>query len=238
MGKALLVPVSLPATPVVVIDAGFMGKVEALEASAQAMSAEALDLPKAAGLLREITRAGADLEVLRQTVVRPLLEAKAAIDKAASQPQQRLEAAKKAVKGAILSHEAKERARLEAEHRAEQERLRAEAKKKQEAAELAELLHEPDEETTEPPAPPAEPPDLAMEMPAAQPVVVKARGMHFRTTLEFEVEDLDKVPVEFVRRTLDAEALRRAHVRPWRDGQPLPTVPGILFKTNRQPVAR
>jgi len=76
-------------------------------------------------------------------------------------------------------------------------------------------------------------------LPIAPAVVApKTQGLSFRTTLKLTVTDVNALPESFVTKTANLGALRAVYTSPWREGQPIPEVPGCKFEIDRQPVTR
>lgn len=69
------------------------------------------------------------------------------------------------------------------------------------------------------------------------PVVAKPVGVTFRTRLVLKVVDVAKVPDVFVVRTANEKAIAATYCTGWKEGMPLPTVPGCEFVVEKTPVS-
>lgn len=64
----------------------------------------------------------------------------------------------------------------------------------------------------------------------------KPAGIHYRTTLKFQVTDVSRLPDNLVIVTPNEAEIRRLFVTGWKEGDALPTVPGIAFTIDKQAV--
>ena len=76
--------------------------------------------------------------------------------------------------------------------------------------------------------------EAALQAPA--PVFVRPAGVTFRTTLKFEVTNLDALPKIYVTRTVNEVAIRSTCCTGWKEGMALPIVPGIRFYAQKDPI--
>ena len=215
----------------------------------------------AATLQARLTTAGKMLEDTRARLKAPVLAQGKAIDEAARAPAARIAAAKQSLSAAQIAY-AEEQQRiarkLEADRQAELARLERvrqieEFAAKKKADELAKQLAEaaakskaPTLEIDEDDAPPAvvEPPpktETEKQIEAIQhtPVVAapKPAGVSYRVVLIHKVESVAKLPEPFVIRSANDAALRATYCAGWREGEPLPVVPGVVFTVQKTVVS-
>lgn len=127
-------------------------------------------------------------------------------------------------------------------------RQQEEARKAAEAKPAVEDLDaEPEVEEEPLIAPPPEKTDTQKQLealmhapaPVAAPIVAaKIAGVAFRSWVEIVSTDVNQLPEPFVIRTADTKAIRSAYVTAWREGQPLPTCPGVVFVIKKEPITR
>lgn len=67
-------------------------------------------------------------------------------------------------------------------------------------------------------------------------VAPKPEGIHYRTILRHAVTDVHRLPANLVIVTPNDAEIRRLFVNGWKEGNPLPTVPGITFTVDKQPI--
>lgn len=67
-------------------------------------------------------------------------------------------------------------------------------------------------------------------------VAPKPQGIHYRTTLKFSVTDIHRLPSNLVIFTPNDAEIRRLFVTGWKEGDAVPTVPGIAFTIDKQAV--
>ena len=67
-------------------------------------------------------------------------------------------------------------------------------------------------------------------------VAPKPQGIHYRTTLKFDVIDVTRLPANLVIVTPNDAEIRRVFTTGWKEGDAIPTVPGIVFTVDKQPV--
>ncbi len=246
--QPLHVAVVIPPTPYTLATPGFMSTLAAVEAEIAGITITDTESAQAAANIQSrLTSAGTTLERQRKALKQPFADAGKAIDDAARGPQDRIEAAKTAVKAKLAAFDAAERkkaADAEAKRqdelrklREQQEREAAEARKKaDEAARIAAESAVPsmdlgDDEPTE-----TEQKLAALE---AAPAVVapKPAGVSMRVLLVATVVDIEKLPAQFVTKTANMTAIRAKHCAGWKDGDPLPVCEGVKFEVSRTPVS-
>jgi hypothetical protein len=261
--NALVLAGDLPATPLVVLSGDTIAKVQSLTTDAAAVTA--LNTPAEANhagqLLREINGLNRDIEKARVEVVAPFLDFQRRINAAAKTEQAKLDTAEKTLRNRLSFYQVEQERiqREEAERqRKEQERLAAEARRlEQERARI-----EAERVAAEKAAANAQTPgdddlaDLAADVQsdaladeqaniAAQVtqlaqtraiVAPKPQGIHYRTTLKHQVTDLTKLPPHLTIVTANDAEIRRLFVTGWKEGDAVPSVPGIQFSIDKQPV--
>lgn len=168
----------------------------------------------AANLIQRLTAAQQALEKARKQLKDPLLEAGRQIDAAALSPANRIAAAKKTVNGKLVNWQTAERKRAEEAERARKE---AEEKAKAQPAMYVDFGDEP--------APPV--------VAAPQPT-----GVRWVTRLLLTVEDAKKLPVEFQVVTANEPLIRAKFCVGYKEGDPVPTLPGVVFKVDQQAISR
>jgi hypothetical protein len=72
---------------------------------------------------------------------------------------------------------------------------------------------------------------------APTPVAAKPTGLAFKCSLRIASVDVNKLPDPFVVKTANQQAIRATYVTGWRDGDPIPEVPGVVFEVERMPVS-
>lgn len=253
---AVLVLGNLPATPLTLIDSGFMTDLALSEAHVGSLKiTDAKSAQEASRLLSSLTSAGTRLESERKKVKQPFKDICDAIDAAPKPIAFRIEQAKTVLRGKLTAHqEAEAKAAAERERirlaeiarlqkikdeedrklREEAERLAAEIEANRKAGQR--VIDDPDFDME--PAPKSET-EIALERAQFSPVVapVKPAGVAFRCTLRIKSTQISALPDHFVVKTADEVALRRTYCVPWKEGQPLPVCPGVVFEIDRTPVS-
>lgn len=202
------------------------------------------------------------IETARQTVKAPFLAKCSEIDAAAKRPTSTLASASAALRSKLSAWqtECDRRARAEEERRQaelrriEQERLAAEkaqrdaeeARRQAAAAPVAAANDFADlddiaaqDAATTAQAEVARLTTAAAQLQETRAVLAPARpaGIAFRTTLKFDVTDVHSLPTNLVIVTANDAAIRAAYCTGWREGQPVPSVPGIRFVVEKLPIA-
>ncbi len=138
--------------------------------------------------------------------------------------------------------EEREAQRKAADIAAEQKRIadaaKAAAEKEGVAPEL-EVDFGDDEPAAPPPPPPKTETELAIERVkfAPAPVAAKPTGIAFRVRLRMVVEDVNKLPDHFVTKTPKETAIYSTFCHGWREGAPIPELPGVRFEIDRTAVS-
>lgn len=260
MTSALTLTGELPPTPLVLLAGDTVARVQSLTADAAAVTA--LNTPAEANhagqLLREIAGLNRDIEKARVEVVAPFLDFQRRINAAAKTEQAKLEAAERSIRNRLSFYqiEQEKKAREEAERlRKEQERLAAEAARlareraaaEEAARKAAEAPAEEEDDGLGALAAEAEADSLAQEQARVATaatqlaqtravVAPKPAGIHYRTTLKHQVTDVTRLPSNLVIVTPNDAEIRRLFVTGWKEGDALPTVPGITFTIDKQAV--
>ena len=96
-------------------------------------------------------------------------------------------------------------------------------------------------------SPPVEPSELDKQIIALRhtpieapaPIVApKLKGVSFRTWVEIVRTDVALLPDPFVNKTANTQAIRAAYIAGWKDGDPLPVCPGVVFEIKRETITR
>ncbi len=215
----------------------------------------------AATLQSRLTTAGKMLEDTRKKLKAPVLLQAEAIDNAARVPAARIQAAKTALSNAQIAYAEEQQriarkleedrqaelARLEqlrlAEEKAAREKADALAKQLAEAAakSKAPTLELDDDDAPPAPVEPAPKTETEKQIEAIQhaPVVSTAKpaGVSYRVVLIHKVESVAKLPDCFVIKTANDAALRTTYCAGWKEGEPLPVVPGVTFTVQKTVVS-
>src|SRR6478736_9012132 len=266
MTDSLNVEIVTPQSPLILADSKFLATLAEVEQQIASLAiTDAPSAQLAASLQVRLTAAGSLLEKTRKELKEPFIQANRQIDAAANGPANRIEAAKTRIKANLSDYAAmqariareaeearqKELRRLEAiareEERLAKEKAAALAKelaiKAEEARKAAEVCEESVPEEAPEPLP-VEPPQKtetqkAIEAVRYAPVVAapKPLGVTMRVTLVPEITDIRLVPDVFVERTAKIAAIRATYCTSYKEGDPVPVVPGIAFKIDRQMVS-
>lgn len=247
-----------PATPIVVCDSKFLTTLTSVEYEVVNLKVtDAATATVASGLLQRLTSAGSALEKARAALKAPFIAKGREIDEAAKAPAKRIEDAKDRLKRKVTEfQEAQRKAAEEAERQrlAEIKRLEEIARKEAEerarkaeemakqAAAAAEAAKAPvvDIDFGDDALPTAPPPkseaEVALEKLKHAPAVVaeKPAGVAFKTRLIIASVDVAKLPEPFIVRTANEQLIRSTYCVGWKDGDPVPEVPGVAFKIDRQ----
>ncbi len=253
--EPLNVIVELPPAPFTLATQGFLATLAQVEADIKAMTVtDAESAQAAANLQTRLTAAGTALERQRKALKDPFIEAGRAIDNAAKAPAARIEAAKSKIKVLLTEFDNAERAkaaeaervrqaellRLEEQRRteeAERKRKEDEAKAAADALAKASQVEVMDFDDAPPPAPTET--EKAIQAIQSAPAVVAAKpsGVRFRVLLVATVTDISKLPDQFIEKTAKMAAIRATYCNGYKDGDPLPVVPGVKFEISRSPVS-
>ncbi len=247
-----------PSVAIVLCDASFLStlaNVEARIATLKVSDAESAQV--AADLQQRLTTAGRKLESARTELKAPFIAKGREIDEASRVPAQRIEQAKDKLKRQLLAY-AEEQARIarEAEIARQKELARLEAirvaEEKVAQAKAAELARQAAEAAAKSKAPtmdldfdeeplPVQKTETEKAIEAVQftpsPVAAKPSGVMFRSAIRIASIDLAKLPESFVVRTANEKAIRATFCTGWRDGDPLPECPGVVFGIDKTAVS-
>lgn len=249
-----------PTHPLILCDKAFITTLTNVEKEVDALKVitDAKSNQAAANLLVRLTGAGTKIEKDRKTFKQPYLDMGTRIDEVARTVQTRIEKAKNTVKAAQTAYDDEQNrlAKIAEESRlAEIKRLEAIAKleREREDARLAEIERQAEEARSkqkfeviddDEPEPEATPPELTPTEKALEavryapvPVVAKASGVSFKTTLVPVVVDLMALPEHFVERIAKIGAIRSTFCTGWKAEQPLPVCPGVEFQIKKEPVS-
>lgn len=258
---AILVPVVENATqaPLVLADSAFLTALANAEQRVGALQIkDVATYQGAASLLNDLSLSAKTLERYRTELKAPFLELGRKIDAVSKGPATRIDNLISKVKAQVATYneaQRKEAERIERERQAEIARLEkerarqeAEAKAKAEAeaaARAAAAVPADDFDDLDfGDAPEPEPvkktvieqkiEELKYAPAAVAPV---AQGIAFRVRLVAKVTDVAALPDAFVIRTANERLIRETYCTGYKDGQPVPTLPGVTFVVDRTPIA-
>lgn len=239
MSSDLSIAVQLPQSPLVLLKGEIIARVDDLVATAAVMSVtDAESAQAAAGYMRQATALAKEIESARTDANAPALALQRAINAAVKAPAERLDAAKRDLQKKVGEYQAEHdriRRQREADLKREQDRIAAEQKK---AAEEQRLREEAAFLAGQPPPPPPAPVAPVVVAAAPHPVVApKIAGVRMRSALVFEVVDVAKLPEALTVRLPDSAKIRAQFCLLWREGDPIPEVPGLRFAVDRKAVA-
>jgi hypothetical protein len=142
VSEAITLAAITPANPLVLVDAGFISTLVSVETAVAALKiTDAPSAQQAADLQIRLTTAGRKLEEARKTLKQPFIDKGNEIDAAARIPQQRITAAKDALKKRLTDFEAEQaKAAEEAEHARLKELDRLEQLRRKEEAEAQRFI--------------------------------------------------------------------------------------------------
>jgi hypothetical protein len=238
----------VPSSPQVLVNNAFVRELtsaEELVDGLEILSENNLQL--SANLFNNLTKAASKLEDARTTLKAPFIDYGRKIDAAAAAVAQRIAAVKSALnvkmrdfreKQAAIAREAEQK-RQEELRRLEQQRLAEERERQRLADEEAARIRaaQPKIAAVELDLPPDEPTPVEQKIAEVQaaPAIVapKPQGVRYDITLKFEVEDVSKLPDAYVTKSANLSKIRGLTAG-YREGQPLPVVPGVRFFEDRQ----
>ncbi len=252
----------LPPMPMILADASFLRTLTEVEAQVVAVKiVDAQSAQHAANLQGRLTAAGKKLDETRLAFKRPYMDISRAIDEVAKPAADRIEEAKKKLRHAQIQWDIDQRRmrdEAEAARVKELERLEAlrvaEAKEAQRKAdELAKAAAEAQKGKPEPemmdvdfgdePTPPPAPPKTEIEKQieavkfTPAPVIQRPAGLMYRASMRHSVKDISKLPDSFVNKTANDTAIRQVFCNGWKDGDPHPVCPGVVFFVEREAVS-
>ena len=252
MSTELVVPIELPPAPHVLASTKFLSRLSEVELEVADLKVEdAATAQIAAELQISLTKAGKVLEEARSALKAPFLAANRAIDAAAKEPSNRIEEAKRSLKaelsayGIVLKKKADEaEAARQAElARLEKVRLKEEAEEKARQDALAAQVVakgavEFDFDEAEEPAQKTETEKKIEEVKYA-PAKVEAApsGITFRVSLYPHVEDVNKLPDQFVTKAAKVREIMSTFCTGYKDGDPIPELDGVRFEVRRDAVS-
>jgi hypothetical protein len=238
----------VPSTPQVLVDDSFVRDLlSAKDLVAELTISTDTHQQLSAKLLNDLTKAGSKLEQARQQLKAPFIEYGRKIDAAAATVAQQIAQVKSDLGGKMRAyqHQQEELAR-EAERKRVAELKRLEDQRRAEEAERQRLADEeaariraaaPKIKAVEFDLPSEEPTPTEQKIAQVQaaPAIVapKPQGVRYDVTLKFEVHDVRDLPAEYVLPTPNMPKIRGLTAG-WKEGQPLPVVPGVRFYEDRQ----
>ena len=214
------------ASPIVLLKGDVVARIDDIAATAEVMSVtDAESAQAAADFMRSATALGKEIESARTEANAPALALQRAINSAVKEPAAKLDAAKRTLQRKV------------GEWQAEQDRKRREAEKRK-AEDEQRRREEEAREANLPPSPPI-PAPVAQEvvLPAVPLVAPKIAGVRMRSTLVFEVVDAAQLPEALTVRLPDHAKIRAQFCQLWREGDPIPDVPGLRFSVDRKAVS-
>lgn len=238
----------LPPTPLLVVASDAIEKVTALHQRANALTIRTpQDAEGASALLVEVMQLSKLIEGRRVEAKAPFLDMGKRIDAAVRPHSDALDAVARLLKPKLAQwQQDQDRIAREAEAKrlAELKRLDDErSKREKEAAEAAQRAQQAeasefadfDVDLAQQKA--AESAAAIANLASARAVVApKPAGISYRTTLKASVLDVEKLPRAFQTILANNEAIRKAHCVGWKEGDPIPVVPGIRFEVEKTPV--
>lgn len=246
----LSVEIIQPPAPLVLASGVFLSTLAQVEREVQALAVTDVQSAQAAANLQtRLTKAGTELERQRKALKQPFIDAGRKIDEVAAGPAERIEAAKQCIKVALTAYDTRqrrlaeeaERKRQEELRRLEEQKRREEEEARKKAEELVKQAAVSAVEMDFEEAPPVEKTETekAIEVIKYAPPIAAPRpaGVAFRVTLVATITDVNKLPEMFVVKTANLRAIQATFCAGWKENEPLPEVPGVTFKIDRQPVA-
>lgn len=238
----------VPAIPVILLDSKFVAALAKLEKQAAEIAiADKATADAAASLLVRTQNAEKALEDNRQKVKKPFLDIGRQIDSAAKNEAERIKKIKALIKRRIMDWNAKEQARLRAEEEARQAELRRlqEEKRKQEeeaakaaAANTIEIEFDMDDEDLPKTELEKKIEDLQYGQQLAKKEPEAPAGIHYRIYLKWQLVDVNKLPDAFLIKQANNAEINRTFCVGYKEGDPIPEVPGLAFEVIKQPIAR
>lgn len=250
-----------PHLPLILADAGFLSTLKTVESQVTALRiSDTQSAQQAADLLARLTTAGKKLNETRLALNRPFQAQQDRINELAKAPAARIENLKQSLKVAQTNYANKVQREADEAEKAKQAEIKrlesiAKLEREREDARLAEIERQAEEarskqkfeviDDDEPaPEPDPTPPELTPTEKALEavryapvPVVAKASGVSFKTTLVPVVVDLMALPEHFVERIAKIGAIRSTFCTGWKAEQPLPVCPGVKFEVKKEPVS-
>ena len=227
------------ASPIVLLKGDVVARIDDIAATAEVMSVtDAESAQAAADFMRRATALGKEIESARVEANAPALALQRAINAAVKAPADRLDSAKRTLQRKVGEWQAEQdRIRREAEVLRQKELARIEAENRKAAEEQRKREEEARAANLPPPAPMPAPVAQEVALPAVPLVAPKVAGVRMRSTLTFEVVDVAALPEALTMRLPDAAKIRAQFCQLWREGDPIPEVPGLRFAVDRKAVA-
>ena len=227
------------ASPIVLLKGDVVARIEDIAATAEVMSVtDAESAQAAADFMRRATSLGKEIEAARTEANAPALALQRAINAAVKEPAAKLDAAKRTLQRQVGEWQAEQdRKRREMEVLRLKELARIEAEKRRAEEEQRRREEEAREANLPPPAPMPAPVAQEIVIPAVPLVAPKIAGVRMRSTLVFEIVDASQLPESLTVRTPDSAKIRAQFCQLWREGDPIPDVPGLRFSVDRKAVS-
>ena len=227
------------ASPIVLLKGDVVARIEDIAATAEVMSVtDAESAQAAADFMRRATALGKEIESARTEANAPALALQRAINAAVKEPAAKLDAAKRTLQRKVGEWQAEQdRIRREAEALRLKELARIEAENRKAAEEQRRREEEAREANLPPPPPMPAPVAQEVVLPAVPLVAPKIAGVRMRSTLVFDVVDSTQLPESLTVRTPDHAKIRAQFCALWREGDPIPDVPGLRFTVDRKAVS-
>jgi len=227
------------ASPIVLLKGDVVARIDDIAATAEVMSVtDAESAQAAADFMRRATALGKEIESARTEANAPALALQRAINAAVKEPAAKLDAAKRTLQRKVGEWQAEQdRKRRETEVLRLKELARIEAEKRKAEDEQRRREEEAREANLPPPPPMPAPVAQEVVLPAVPLVAQKIAGVRMRSTLTFEIVDASQLPEALTMRLPDAAKIRAQFCTLWREGDPIPDVPGLRFTVDRKAVS-
>ena len=227
------------ASPIVLLKGDVVSRIDDIAATAEVMSVtDAESAQAAADFMRSATALGKEIEAARTEANAPALALQRAINAAVKEPAAKLDAAKRTLQRKVGEWQAEQdRKRRETEVLRLKELARIEAEKRKAEDEQRRREEEAREANLPPPPPMPAPVAQEVVLPAVPLVAPKIAGVRMRSTLVFEVVDAAQLPEALTVRLPDSAKIRAQFCQLWREGDPIPDVPGLRFSVDRKAVS-
>lgn len=247
--QEIVVVGNLPPAPLVLVDSNFVAHLGETEGIAKELIVRDETQARAAALLNELTKAATQVDNARTKLNEPFLDFQRKINATARTVTARIDNLKAILSGKLTAFRQEEerkareleQARQKEVRRLEFIRQREESEKRRAAeAEAARIrAAQPKVVEMEFDAPVAPPTQTELQIAAVQaaPVITAGRpsGVRWSVLLRAEVVDIGKLPAEYVIWTANMPKIRGLCAG-WREGNPVPVVPGVKFVEDRQVV--
>ena len=227
------------ASPIVLLKGDVVARIDDIAATAGVMSVtDAESAQAAADFMRSATALAKEIESARTEANAPALALQRAINAAVKEPAAKLDAAKRTLQRKVGEWQAEQdRKRRETEVLRLKELARIEAEKRRAEEEQRRREEEAREANLPPPPPMPAPVAQDVVLPAVPLVAQKIAGVRMRSTLTFEIVDASQLPEALTVRLPDSAKIRAQFCQLWREGDPIPDVPGLRFAVDRKAVS-